>query len=31
MPEKKNNIDKFTGILFELKNGLNRDNAIVID
>jgi hypothetical protein len=28
---EKNNIDKYTGILFELKIGLNRDNAIVID
>ena len=30
MPEK-NKTDKFTGILFELKIGLNRENAIVID
>ncbi len=30
MPEK-NNTDKFTGILFELKIGLNRENALVID
>tara|TARA_Y100000401_G_scaffold72104_1_gene58144 strand:- start:215 stop:451 length:237 start_codon:yes stop_codon:yes gene_type:complete len=28
---EKNNISKFTGILFELKIGLNKDNAIVID
>ena len=28
---EKNNIYKYTGILFELKIGLNRDNAIVID
>ena len=28
---EKNNLDKYTGILFELKIGLNRDNAIVID
>ena len=28
---EKNNLDKFTGILFELKIGLNKDNAIVID
>ena len=28
---EKNNINKFTGILFELKIGLNKDNAIVID
>ena len=28
---EKNSIDKYTGILFELKIGLNRDNAIVID
>ena len=27
----KNNLDKYTGILFELKIGLNKDNAIVID
>ena len=30
MPEK-NNLDKYTGILFELKIGLNKNNAIVID
>ena len=28
---EKNSISKFTGILFELKIGLNKDNAIVID
>ena len=28
---EKNNLDKYTGILFELKIGLNKDNAIVID
>ncbi len=28
---EKNNIGKFTGILFELKIGLNKDNAMVID
>ena len=28
---EKNSIDKYTGILFELKIGLNRENAIVID
>ncbi len=28
---EKNNIDKYTGILFELKIGLNKDNAIVVD
>ena len=28
---EKNDIHKVTGILFELKIGLNRDNAIVID
>ena len=28
---EKNNLDKYTGILFELKIGLNRDNAIVVD
>ena len=27
---EKNNLDKYTGILFELKIGLNRENAIVI-
>ena len=26
---EKNNLDKYTGILFELKIGLNKDNAIV--
>ena len=28
---EKNNLDTYTGILFELKIGLNKDNAIVID
>ena len=28
---EKNSINNYTGILFELKIGLNRDNAIVID
>ena len=28
---EKNNLNKFTGILFELKIGLNKNNAIVID
>jgi len=28
---QKNNINKHTGLLFELKIGLNKDNAIVID
>ena len=28
---EKNKTDKFTGILFELKIGLNRENALVID
>ena len=28
---EKNNLDKYTGILFELKIGLNKNNAIVID
>ena len=28
---EKNNISKHTGLLFELKIGLNKDNAIVID
>ena len=28
---EKNDISKFTGILFELKIRLNKDNAIVID
>ena len=28
---EKNDLDKYTGILFELKIGLNRENAIVID
>ena len=27
---EKNNLDKYTGILFELKIGLNKDNAIVL-
>ena len=31
MPMEKNNISKHTGLLFELKIGLNKDNAIVID
>ena len=30
MTEKKN-LDKYTGILFELKIGLNEKNTIVID
>ncbi len=25
--KEKNNLDKYTGILFELKIGLNKDNA----
>ena len=29
--KEKNSLDKFTGILFELKIGLNQNNAIVID
>ena len=29
--KQKNNDDPYTGLLFELKIGLNRDNAIVID
>ena len=29
--KKQDDISKFTGILFELKIGLNKDNAIVID
>ena len=29
--KEKNNLDKYTGILFELKIGLNKNNAIVID
>ena len=29
--KEKNNLDTYTGILFELKIGLNKDNAIVID
>ena len=29
--KEKSNIDKYTGILFELKIGLNKDNAIVVD
>ena len=28
---EKNNINKNTGLLFELKIGLNKNNAIVID
>ena len=28
---EKNNLDIYTGILFELKIGLNKENAIVID
>ena len=28
---EKNSLNNYTGILFELKIGLNRDNAIVID
>ena len=28
---QKNNISKHTGLLFELKIGLNRNNALVID
>ena len=28
---QKNNVNKHTGLLFELKIGLNKDNAIVID
>ena len=27
---EKNNISKHTGLLFELKIGLNKDNAIVV-
>ena len=29
--KKQDDISKFTGILFELKIGLNKDNAVVID
>ena len=29
--KEKNNLDTYTGILFELKIGLNKENAIVID
>ena len=29
--KEKNNLDKYTGILFELKIGLNKENSIVID
>ena len=29
--KEKNNLDIYTGILFELKIGLNKENAIVID
>lgn len=28
---EKNNIEKHTGLLFELKIGLNKDNMVVID
>ena len=28
---EKSNLNKHTGLLFELKIGLNKDNAIVID
>ena len=28
---EKNSINNYTGILFELKIGLNKENAIVID
>ena len=28
---QKSNLSKHTGLLFELKIGLNKDNAIVID
>ena len=28
---EKNNLDKYTGLLFELKIGLNEKNSIVID
>ena len=28
---EKNNLNKNTGLLFELKIGLNKDNAVVID
>ena len=28
---EKSNLSKHTGLLFELKIGLNKDNAIVID
>ena len=28
---EKSNLHKHTGLLFELKIGLNKDNAIVID
>ena len=27
---EKNNLDKYTGILFELKIGLNKDNAMLL-
>ena len=30
-PMQKNDISKHTGLLFELKIGLNRNNAIVLD
>jgi hypothetical protein len=28
---EKNNLEKHTGLLFELKIGLNKDNMVVID
>ena len=28
---QKNDLSKYTGVLFELKIGLNRNNAIVLD
>jgi len=28
---EKNNISKYTGLLFELKIGLNKENSIIID
>ena len=28
---QKNDLSKYTGVLFELKIGLNRSNAIVLD
>ena len=30
-PMTKNDLSKHTGLLFELKIGLNKDNALVID